>query len=73
MVKHGCTVCPTVDGSSLTPLVYNFAHRQCTDGRSKANIHSSPKVVPFNSRVVYPQATTVLPVFCGLSVGSREI
>jgi hypothetical protein len=69
----GCTFCQTGNGISLTPLMHSFAYRQCTDGRSKTNIHSLPKAVQCNLRVVYPQASDVFSVFCGLSVGSWEI
>lgn len=70
--KCGCTFCQTGNGSSLTPLMHSFACRQCTDGRSYTNIHSLPKVIQCNLRVVYPQASAVFSVFCGLSVGSWE-
>lgn len=71
--KYGCTLCQTANGSNLTPLMHSFAHRHSTDGRSKTNIRSSPKAIQFNLRVVYPQASAVFSVFCGLSVGSWEI
>lgn len=71
--KCGCTFCQTGNGGSLTPLMHSFAYRQCTDGRSKTNIHSSPNAIHCNLRVVYPQASAVFSVFCGLSVVSREI
>ena len=66
--KCGCIFCKTGNRSSLTPLMHSFAYRQCTDGRSKTNIHSSPKAIHCNLRVVCPQASAVFSVFCGLYV-----